>query len=132
MISILFILLIECFEQKRLFNTIYKDIVIAVIFAYAMLLIVNSSAVKERFYFVALLLSSIALPLTKQMGILFVLLIWFYYGLNCLRSIVINKEEKGKKTTIIARISILMVVPILSQYMWNAYAKGMGQRLSLH
>lgn len=122
MISILFVLIIESFDIQRLFNTIYKDVAIAVIFAYAMLLIVNGSAIRERFYYIALLLSTIALLLTKQMGILFVLLIWFYYGINCLKSIVINKEERR---TILGRVSVLVIIPMLSQYVWTTYVNGM-------
>lgn len=116
---ILFVFVIECFDFDKLFNTIYKDVVVAIVFSYAILLIICKDVFKEKFYFAALLLSTIALPLIKQMGILFVFLIWFCYGCKCLL-VLINKH--GEKIGVaVGNFIALILIPLLSQSMWKNY-----------
>ena len=121
-IAAIFMLAIESFDRERLLNSIYKDIPIAVIFSYAMLLIITRKVIEENFFFIVLLLASIALMLTKQMGILFLLLVWFYYGLNCVRNM---RYKKDKKIVIIGKSSILVLIPMISHYIWKIYVNNL-------
>lgn len=116
---IFFVFVIECFDLDKLFNTIYKDIVVASVFSYAILLIICKDVFKEKFYFVALLFATIALPLIKQMGILFVFLIWFCYGCKCL--LVLMNKHREKIGLTIGNLIAIILIPLLSQSMWKNY-----------
>ena len=118
-VCIFFVLVMECLDLGKLFTTIYKDIVVAIVFSYAILVIICKDVFKEKFYFLALLFSTIALPLIKQMGILFVFLIWLFYGCKYLL-ILLNKQSK-KNNYLIGNLSVLVVIPLLSSSVWKNY-----------
>lgn len=118
-VCIFFVLVMECLDLGKLFTTIYKDMVVAIVFSYAILVIICKDVFKEKFYFLAILFSTIALPLIKQMGILFVFLIWLFYGCKFLLLLMDKHREKVGQT--IGNFISLVVAPLLSQFMWKDY-----------
>jgi len=60
-----------------------------------------------------------ALPISKQMGMAFLMIIWFYYLINVLA------EKKNFKRNILKAIP-LIVLPIGTMVLWKMYTKSLG------
>lgn len=126
-ISLLFLLCIAVLDKNGKWNSVYKDIVLACMVSYAMFLIACKRAFKALFGYIALIISTAAIIMTKQIGLVFVLLIWFYYGISSLTDIEIKKDK-----IIIAiseatkKILPVVIVPVFCYYIWKKYVEKMG------
>lgn len=83
--------------------------------------------------FATLLIGQFGIILTKQMGIAFALLVWFFYTM----SEVLQVKERGSDTArgrlILGSESLIMlVVPIISYLIWNNYISGLGLTGAIH
>jgi hypothetical protein len=121
--NVIIIFLIKAFSGNADggFNTIYKDTILVLLFVYAMLLIHNGNAVKSKFDYLGVILSTSAILITKQMGMAYALLIWFYYILSEL----INKKA-GKPLEKVARTIVLVLIPTVTHNIWSTYIRGLG------
>lgn len=126
-VLVFYIFMIVSLDGNRVwFNTIYTDIVLAIMFSYAVFLIF-SKKVYEMCGYITLLVTLSAILLTKQMGILFVLLIWLYFSLTWY---VWNWENyKGRKDKLICsylkNIIPIIIFPLFCQNIWKRKIAGL-------
>lgn len=119
--NLIVIVIIKIFDYySNIFETIYKDIILSAMFVYGMSLISNKKALYEKMDFCGLVLCCSALLLTKQMGICFVLVIWFYYGLSLWRN---RKDFCAYKKSKLMQIITLILVPFLNLSIWKVYIR---------
>ena len=127
LLNCLVMVIIAAVCDAAAFMSIYKDIVLALIFVYGALLIADRSAVRDRIAFWSEVNTCVALLLTKQMGMTFVLVLWIYYAITFLNEQKIAYQNKG---VLIARFAgqmlILGAVPMLFQYTWKHYIEKLG------
>lgn len=122
--NLMVIIIIKIFDfYSCVFETIYKDIILSAMCVYGISLISNKKALFEKFDFCGLVLCSSALLLTKQMGICFVLVIYFYYGLCLWRN---RKELKNQKEQSIFQAIVLIVIPFFNMFIWKGYINRLG------
>lgn len=122
--NLIVIVIIKIFDYySNIFETIYKDIILSVMFVYGISLISNKKALYEKMDFCGLVLCCSALLLTKQMGICFVLVIWLYYGLSLWR----NRKDlwNQRKSKFIQSITLILV-PLFHLSIWKLYIKKNG------
>lgn len=108
------------FDADYVYPTIYTDFFLAALFVYGMLLIISKEALNSRVGYVALLLNTFCLIITKQMGISFVLLAAFAYLLYG-----ILDKDKGKRIVLLRTAGIILAAAI-SYIIWNGYVKSKG------
>lgn len=107
--------------------TINVDLFLALFYASMILMISDREFCRSGLGFATLLIGQFGIILTKQMGIAFALLVWFFYTM----SEVLQVKERGSDTAqgrlILGSESLLMlVVPIISYLIWNNYISGLG------
>lgn len=122
LLIVIFIVAIKSFDATNRFTSIYKDPLLAFLFAYAMLLITSGDAIKSKFDYIGLVLVCTALLLTKQMGITFVLVIWLYFAVRAIR----NTCGKARVFFLIKTLPALVIVPLLVLRSWKNYVKSLG------
>lgn len=79
-LTILTFLLISLFDVANTQNTVLADVPIAVMFAYAMLLVVTEECYKTKFGFYSLVADLTALIMIKQVGMAMFLVVILAYG----------------------------------------------------
>lgn len=127
-VLIAYILMIVSLDGNGVwFNTIYTDLVLAVMFSYALFKIF-SKKVYEKWDILHLLVTLSAILLTKQMGILFVLLIWLYFSLTwCMRNWKIYKKSKYKLIcSYLQNIFLIIIFPLFCKNMWERKIADLG------
>ncbi len=107
--------------------TINVDLFLALFYASMIMMISDREFCRSGLGFATLLIGQFGIILTKQMGIAFALLVWFFYTM----SEVLQVKERGSDTAqgrlILGSESLLMlVVPIISYLIWNNYISGLG------
>ena len=132
MINIISITIMEIMTMSSLFSTIYKDVVLALIFSYAMNLIGEYLSAKRKFDLVALAFACSALVLTKQMGMTFILIIWIYYFSSTAVSMKneMIKENDNSRAMLLKKVVlptvILISAPIIALKSWTTYTEQLG------
>lgn len=122
--NLIVIIIIKIFDYySNVFETIYKDIILSAMCVYGISLISNKKALNEKFDFGGLVLCCTALLLTKQMGICFVLIIWFYYALCLWRN---RKELWIRKKYKIFQMTALIIIPFINLSIWKGYIRKLG------
>lgn len=111
------ILIIEIFDVDDMFSTVYKDLALPIIFAYAFTLLITRSALKNAFGYIAFLMASGAVVLTKELGIAFLLILIMAYSVY---SIILLRDGYPISKAIL-RIMGVIVIPVLFRYTWNQY-----------
>lgn len=137
-INLTVILVIMYWNPEKDFMSIYKDVFLALLFVYGMLLITNEDVYKDKFDFVSLIMVSIALSLTKQMGIAFDIILWFYFILEFMVRECCDQGLKTLRANIskICGQAIFLILPSLfSMWIWSTYINKLGieqGQFSLH
>lgn len=109
------------------YTTIYKDIVVSLQFAYGMMLVAHRDALQDRFSYAALVLDVTALLMTKQMGMCYVLILWFYYVVMYILEH--SSELEGTFRAVrggILRLVPLVIIPYGIHHLWTAYTDSLG------
>ncbi len=88
LLNISVLMFMETFDDSNEFMSIYKDLVLSFIFVYLMLRLLLSE--RDNFLKIAVTISSAALLVTKQLGILFIMLVFLFI----LADYVFCKEKK--------------------------------------
>lgn len=118
-----YILLVIFMDPASVFFTLLQDIFFALLFVHAMLLVLNGDVYRKFFDAFMLLMISVALPLTKEMGIAFVLVLWFYYILKFIFGI--SKLHYPILKNVIFMIAIIGGT-VFSVFLWNQYVDKLG------
>jgi len=78
-----------------------------------------------------LLLGQFSLIITKQMGLAFVMLVWFFYTM--LEVLELSSEDKGSQEKksgrwmiLVARSLAILITPAISYSIWNHYITNLG------
>lgn len=110
-------------EIVGIFPTIYTDLLLIFIYTYAISIIIDEKEEKSLFGYIALLISSVSMILTKQIGIVFVLLVTLFYTMNTFFNS-LNKSDIKKSwyKKLIASCGII-VISMTNYIMWSRYVK---------
>ncbi|MCI9191625.1 MAG: hypothetical protein HFH84_18990 [Lachnospiraceae bacterium] len=112
------ILIVIFMDPASVFFTLLQDIFFTLLYVYAMILILDGTVYKKLFDVFTMFMISVALPLTKEMGIAFVLVLWLYYILKFFFRI-----TKLRFSVLQNVISMLLVMggTFFSVFLWNQY-----------
>ena len=116
-----FLLLVACFDPENIFHTVYEDLALSLMFAYAFLLIFRKEVFSRLGAFLALVLCTACLLITKQVGIAFALVLWFYFFITGIR-------EKPSWRVFFAELAAVVAVPLLPYLAWSRYVRGLGYK----
>ena len=103
------------FDHVHVYNTILSDIPLAIIFGYAIFLVLSDEVYVSGYGMLCLVLSGIAILMTKQIGVamfMIVLLLYVVYGLT---------GEQSEKKRLFMGLIPLIIVPFLVNYSWKKY-----------
>ena len=101
-----FLLLIFQFNHVQPM-TIYLDLFLPLFYVSLILMVADRELRRSGFGFAMLLMGQFGLIITKQMGLAFVLLVWFFYTMLEIRDLV--------------RSLALLITPAISYSIWNHY-----------
>ena len=111
--------------------TIYLDLFLPLFYVSLILMVSDSELRRSGFGFVMLLLGQFSLIITKQMGVAFVLLVWFFYTM--LEVLELSSEDKGSQEKksgrwmiLVARSLAILITPAVSYSIWNHYITNLG------
>ena len=125
MLLIIFLMVILFLDpwSERVATSILVDIVVPILFVYSMLLIYSKAAYTSGFGFACIILSFSALLLTKQAGIIFVLIAELYF---LIKVIFEGKVRAGARIRHIIMVLIPIAVARLIQWTWTVYINKLG------
>lgn len=120
LIGLLFILIlfVLIFNIEPVFNSIYSDVAVSLLFALAICMILDRDVHSQRYTYFAVALTQVSLILTKQVSISFVLLIWLFF------TILYFKREKILLSCFSS--AGLLIIPILAFLSWENYTNNLG------
>ncbi len=109
-------------DGESIFSTIYVDVFVAVIYAYAIMLIIDGNLFHARLDYAALLLTMSCMVMVKQICLAFVGLTWFFYMLEILWGGEEIKNGKFRKTLL--NSMELILIPMVFYFLWKHYTNG--------
>ena len=114
-------------EIVGIFPTIYTDLLLIFIYTYGISIVIDEKEANSLFGYIALLISSVSMILTKQIGIAFILLVTFFYALNTFFNSP-NKSDIKKSwyKKLLASFGIV-VISMTNYMMWSSYVKSVGK-----
>ena len=111
--------------------TIYLDLFLPLFYVSLILMVSDRELRRAGFGFVMLLLGQFSLIITKQMGLAFVMLVWFFYTM--LEVLELSSEDKGSQEKksgrwmiLVARSLAILITPAISYSIWNHYITNLG------
>lgn len=111
--------------------TIYLDLFLPLFYVSLILMVSDRELRRSGFGFTMLLLGQFGLIITKQMGLAFVLLVWFFYTM--LEVLELHSEDKGSQEKKAGRWMALamkslamLITPAISYSIWNHYITSLG------
>lgn len=125
-----FLLLIFNFNHVQPM-TIYLDLFLPLFYVSLILMAADRELRRSGFGFTMILLGQFGLIITKQMGLAFVMLVWFFYTmLEVMELSSEGKESQEKKSgrwVILAVKSLaILITPAVSYSIWNHYITNLG------
>lgn len=130
--TMLFVMIILAFDTFQIFNTIYTDYFMPVLYVYIVMLIASRSAVRDRFGYLCFCVSLPALILSKQMSIAFVLLAYafFLFGFFSYQSenAMVNGQENKNVRQMVKKFGIILLPLILvfvNYSIWKNYTNSL-------
>lgn len=125
LITFIMFLTILFFDQHNVINSIYVDYSMAIIVAYIISIIIFENNLLSNFNLINLGLGISFLLLTKQIALVFYLMILFFYVINCF---IKRKYLNNYKNilSIIKVIFILLIVPLSIWKGWNMYVENLN------
>ena len=125
-----FLLLILQFNHVQPM-TIYLDLFLPLFYVSLILMIADRELRRSGFGFTMLLMGQFGLIITKQMGLAFVMLVWFFYTmLEVMELSSEDKESQEKKSgrwlILVARSLAILITPAISYSIWNHYITRLG------
>ena len=119
--TVVMALFISTLDAGNKFNTLFIDLAMPIIYAYAISFIIDGTEENKTWRYIAILVTQTALILSKQMSIAFVLLAWFIYT-----ALIIFDGEKGNAAKKAALSAGVLVVPGINYIIWSRYIKSLG------
>ncbi len=111
--------------------TIYLDLFLPLFYVSLILMVSDRELRRSGFGFTMLLLGQFGLIITKQMGLAFVLLVWFFYTM--LEVLELHSEDKGSQEKKSGRWIMLavkslamLITSAISYSIWNHYIASLG------
>lgn len=124
--TIVFLLLIFNFDYVQAM-TINLDLVLPLFYVALVMLISDRELRRSGLGFGMLLLGQFGLMITKQMGIAFVLLVWFFYAMTEAMEFDKTEQEKMRRMLLMGLKSLaVLVVPMISYTIWGHYISKLG------
>ena len=125
-----FLLLIFNFNHVQPM-TIYLDLFLPLFYVSLILMAEDRELRRSGFGFTMILLGQFGLIITKQMGLAFVLLVWFFYtmleALELSSEGKVSQEKKSGRWVILAVKSLaILITPAVSYSIWNHYITNLG------
>lgn len=125
-----FLLLIFNFNHVQPM-TIYLDLFLPLFYVSLILMAADRELRRSGFGFTMILLGQFGLIITKQMGLAFVLLVWFFYtmleALELSSEGKVSQEKKSGRWVIFAVKSLaILITPAVSYSIWNHYITNLG------
>lgn len=125
-----FLLLIFNFNHVQPM-TIYLDLFLPLFYVSLILMAADRELRRSGFGFTMILLGQFGLIITKQMGLAFVLLVWFFYtmleALELSSEGKVSQEKKSGRWVILAVKSLaILITPAVSYSIWNHYITNLG------
>lgn len=114
--------IIIIFDGGYIFNTIYVDIFLMILFAFNMYQVYSMKEI-NKFNIFKLVLSLVALILTKQMGMVLFLLTIFYFLVNFF---IKNKISKKTIKKIIILLIFIVLLPYMFHKLWSIYINSLN------
>ena len=112
--TVVMALFISTLDAGNKFNTLFIDLAMPIIYAYAISFIIDGTEENKTWRYIAILVTQTALILSKQMSIAFVLLAWFIYT-----ALIIFDGEKGNAAKKAALSAGVLVVPGINYIIWS-------------
>lgn len=111
--------------------TIYLDLFLPLFYVSLILMTADRELRRSGFGFTMILLGQFGLIITKQMGLAFVLLVWFFYtmleALELSSEGKVSQEKKSGRWVILAVKSLaILITPAVSYSIWNHYITNLG------
>ena len=119
--TVVITLIICTLDIDSKFNTIYTDVVMPVMYAYAVLLITDRETRNSAPGYIAILITQTALIISKQMSIAYVMLVWFLYT-----ALIIFDGEKGNAAKKAPLSAGVLAAPGINYIIWSRYVKSLG------
>lgn len=111
--------------------TIYLDLFLPLFYVSLILVVSDRELRRSGFGFTMLLLGQFGLIITKQMGLAFVLLVWFFYTM--LEAVELFSEGRGSQEKRpgrwlmpAVRSLAVLITPVFSYSIWNHYITRLG------
>lgn len=125
-----FLLLIFNFNHVQPM-TIYLDLFLPLFYVSLILMAADRELRRSGFGVTMILLGQFGLIITKQMGLAFVLLVWFFYtmleALELSSEGKVSQEKKSGRWVILAVKSLaILITPAVSYSIWNHYITNLG------
>ena len=125
-----FLLLIFNFNHVQPM-TIYLDLFLPLFYVSLILMVADRELRRSGFGFTMILLGQFGLIITKQMGLAFVLLVWFFYtmleALELSSEGKVSQDKKSGRWVILAVKSLaILITPAVSYSIWNHYITNLG------
>lgn len=130
--TMLFAMIILAFDTFQIFNTIYTDYFMPVLYVYIMMLLISGMAVKEKVGYLCFCVGLSALILSKQMGIAFVLLAYGFFlfsYFSCTSDNGMGNEKDKKfikqKRKILGILLLPLLLVVLNYCIWKNYTNSL-------
>lgn len=114
--------------------TLNLDLFLPLFYVSLIMMISDKELRRSGFGFTMLLLGQFGLIITKQMGIAFVLLVWFFYTMSEVMDTENFRKEKPRRMVGLGiRSLVILIIPVISNAVWNRYISklGLGGQFSL-
>ena len=118
MLLVIVVLTVFSLDYQKIYQTILADVTLGILFAYGMILIACEDIFKISYGYFSLILTGIALLLTKQAGIAILPILWLLY-------LLLGWGKQNKKIILLQSFFILFI-PFAVYYGWNLYIKELG------
>lgn len=107
--------------------TLNLDVFMPLFYVALIMVISDKELRKSGLGFITILLGQFGLIITKQMGISFVLLVWFFYTLSEMLDAEKRLEEKLPRMVAVGmRSLVVLVTPFISNAIWSKYILKLG------
>lgn len=108
--------------------TLNLDLLLPLYYVALIMMIADKELRKSKFGFIMILLGQFGLILTKQMGIAFVLLVWFFYTMSeVLDAVNLRKENLRYKGLLAVSSLAVLITPFISNGIWSRYVSSLGE-----
>lgn len=116
------LVVISVFDASRKFNTINEDVLLSLMAVYALWLIYNLEDLLSIRKVCVLGIVLAAISITKQMGMVFVLISWIFY----FSRLWIDRKRLTKTSKLFGTVSLILGIPMATWLSWSIYINNLN------